>query len=192
MKKIIIGVIARKNKLQNNKTFIGAYTNYLKLIIKLGAIPIIIPTYDYDDLKTILKICDGILAPGGDDVDNYDRYIFEYARKYDIPYLGICLGMQAMVPDLEQVNNHYMTEHKIDISKNSKLYEIYKCEEMLVNSRHKYKIKDPNGLDITAYSNDDVIEGIEDKTKKFLVGVQWHPEDLNDLKLFEYFIKSCL
>ena len=192
MKKIIIGVIARKNKLQNGKTFIGAYANYLKKIINAGGTPIIIPEYDYDDLKSVLKMCDGILAPGGDDITDFDKYIYEYARKYDIPYLGICLGMQAMTNGLEKVKNHYLTNHKVYLSKSSKLYKIYNSDEIFVNSRHKFKIKDPKGLNITAYSNDDVIEGLEDYNKKFIVGVEWHPEDLEDSKLFEEFIKSCI
>ena len=124
--------------------------------------------------------------------DYFDEYIYKYAKKYNIPYLGICLGMQAMHNNLKKIDNHYLTNHKIFINKNSKLYKIYKSEEITVNSRHKYRIDKLKNLDIAAYSSDDVIEAVEDKTKKFLIGVQWHPEDMNDLKLFEYFIRSCL
>lgn len=49
-------------------------------------------------------------------------------------------------------------------------------------------------LDCVAYSEDGIIEAIEDKTKRFFIGVQWHPESLiNDEysnKLFDYFIKN--
>lgn len=48
-------------------------------------------------------------------------------------------------------------------------------------------------LSQVAYSEDGIIEAIEDKTKKFFIGVQWHPETLiNDKssnKLFDEFIK---
>ena len=61
----------------------------------------------------------------------------------------------------------------------------------MVNSRHKdYVIN--TGLSIGATCNG-IIEEVEDKNKKFFVGVQWHPEDLDDEnsdKLFDYFINK--
>lgn len=49
-------------------------------------------------------------------------------------------------------------------------------------------------LDIVAYSEDEIIEAIEDKKKKFFIGVQWHPESLTydeySNKLFDFFIKK--
>ena len=48
-------------------------------------------------------------------------------------------------------------------------------------------------LTCVAYSEDKVLEAIEDSSKKFFIGVQWHPESLmedeNSKKLFDYFIK---
>ncbi len=190
MKKIIIGVVARANKI-NNKDFIGTYDNYLKMIIKCGGIPIIIKPYDYDNLIYLLNLCDGILSPGGDDYDNYDLFIYDYCIKKDIPYLGICLGFQTMSGELVNVNNHYNTYHKIYLNKKSKLYKIYNKETLLVNSRHHQKIVKTNDF-ISSKAEDDTIESIEVLNKKFIVGVQWHPEDLNDELLFNEFIKNCL
>lgn len=147
--------------------------------------------YPNDDIDYILDKCDGILSPGGDDVDIYDTYIYKYALDKDIPYLGICLGMQAMSNCLLDVDNHYMTYHSIYINQNSKLYQIYKKDKIIVNSRHKSKIVTLNNNMISAISEDGVIEGIERIDKKFILGVQYHPEDLNDDKIFEYFINSC-
>ena len=93
---------------------------------------------------------------------------------------------------LYQIENHQNTKHTINIKKNSKIYDIIQKEEITVNSRHKFGIKNTN-LEITGYSND-VIEVIEDKTKSFFIGVQWHPESLNNddsKKLFDYFIKKA-
>jgi len=48
-------------------------------------------------------------------------------------------------------------------------------------------------LDCVAYSEDNVLEAIEDKNKKFFMGIQWHPESLMEdtysRRLFDYFIK---
>ena len=52
-----------------------------------------------------------------------------------------------------------------------------------------------NGLSLNAIAPDEVIEGIEDNSKKFCIGVQWHPEFLiekSDKNIFKSFIKKTL
>ena len=49
-------------------------------------------------------------------------------------------------------------------------------------------------FDNVAYAPDGILEAIEMKDKKFIIGVQWHPEGLDDEnsnKLFDYFINTC-
>ena len=61
----------------------------------------------------------------------------------------------------------------------SKLYDIVKQKKIKVNSAHHQSVKVPGkGLTVSAIASDGVIEGIEDHTKKFCHGVQWHPEFL--------------
>ena len=49
-------------------------------------------------------------------------------------------------------------------------------------------------MDYVAYSEDGIIEALEDKTKKFFIGVQWHPESLlsdkYSIRLFDAFVES--
>ena len=49
-------------------------------------------------------------------------------------------------------------------------------------------------LDCVAYSEDNILEAIEDKNKKFFLGIQWHPEslleDIYSKRLFDYFIEK--
>lgn len=96
----------------------------------------------------------------------------------------------------ERINNHRISKdysHKITISKDSLLFRILNKEDITVNSLHSFAI--PNtSLDISAYSSDGIIEAVEDKSRKFFLGVQWHPELLDDdysKKIFDYFI-NCL
>ena len=50
-----------------------------------------------------------------------------------------------------------------------------------VNSRHHQAVKDlGRGLAVSARAEDGLIEGIELPDRKFVVGVQWHPESLSD------------
>ena len=85
--------------------------------------------------------------------------------------------------------------HQITVDKKSKLYSIVKEEQFLVNSRHNYHIKENTNFDVVAYAPDGIPEAIEMKDKKFVIGVQWHPEGLNDEqsnRLFANFIKTCM
>lgn len=66
-------------------------------------------------------------------------------------------------------------------------------EKIKVNSRHGKCIPYTN-LSQVAYSEDGIIEAIEDKGKRFFIGVQWHPESLMkdeySNKLFSCFVKT--
>ena len=60
---------------------------------------------------------------------------------------------------------------------------------MKVNSFHSQSIKKvAPGFKVIAVSSDGVIEAIE---KEKILGVQWHPEVVNDQKLFDKFIDIC-
>ncbi len=187
----------RKVKVLNNEIF-----DLLGEVIVLG-----IPTNfnneinEYNRVKILIDECDGIILQGGDDVTDFDIKIAKYLYDNNIPTFGICLGMQIMavaingeLSDLHLIshksNKKYV--HSVFIDKNSKFYNIIKQEKISVNSRHKdYILK--TDLDIVGYSEDNIPEIIEDKSKKFFIGVQWHPESLNDLNskiLFNEFIKN--
>ncbi len=155
---------------------------------------------------TQIKFCDGILMTGGFKTNNYDRFITEYAIENDIPLLGICLGMQIMScykKELQlQKNESFITHkredgdcfHKVILDKKSKLFSIVNESRFVVNSRHNYHAEPNDLFDVVAVSDDHIIEAIEMKDKKFVIGVQWHPEDMDDetsKRLFEYYINTC-
>jgi len=193
-----IGIIIR-NFHENNKYFVGTREDLFKVFYKydVNIIGISICN-DFKKIKNIVDICDGIILSGGDNFTDNDFLLVEYLYQKNIPTLGICLGMQTMgrfFSDIEEMdipnhssNNKYV--HYINVDKNSLLYKILKNDKLLVNSRHKSAIVDTLLL-VSAKSDDGVIEAVEDITKKFFVGVEWHPESLdneNSKNLFDYFI----
>ena len=96
--------------------------------------------------------------------------------------------------DLIKVNNHFslIDKHQIHINKESILYNLF-GETIDVNSRHLYKINSiSKPFILSAYSNDNTIEAIEWVDKDhFVLGVQWHPEDMNNMEpLYNYFIQE--
>ena len=203
MKKV--GIILRDDYLsfRKSKMLNSEIVEYLKDCLLVG----IIVDFNNDSSKEFLRVqelideCDGIILQGGSEMYPIDLEIVKYLYDRDISTLGICLGMQIMgvVINGELSSNSLISHksnkkyvHSISIKEDSKLYSILNNNKIEVNSRHKdYLIK--TDLDIGGYSDDDIIEAIEDKNKKFFVGVEWHPESLNDEysnKLFNSFVDS--
>ncbi|MFW5790549.1 MAG: gamma-glutamyl-gamma-aminobutyrate hydrolase family protein [Bacillota bacterium] len=134
------------------------------------------------------------------DRDNWELKLFQEAYRQKLPVLGICRGMQlinvglggSLYQDIySQLNNSLQhtskkeetcAYHKILIEAGSQLEEILCClDSLFVNSYHHQAIKEiASNLKIVARSDEGVIEAVEaeDSDQRFLVGVQWHPEDL--------------
>lgn len=166
----------------------------------------------YSKLDYILDKCDGFILPGGSYYYNFDEYVIKYALDNNKPLLGICLGFQCLASYFalnrdkfvmqKNVNlsshykNPYEYAHSVKINKDSLLYKIIAIDNIDVNSVHHdiVDFKMDDRVRINALSIDNVIEGIEVKNKKFIVGLEWHPEyilDNNSSKIFNYFVNIC-
>lgn len=158
-----------------------------------------------EDLLRQLELCNGILMPGGYKVFEHDFFILEYAINNDIPVLGICLGMQIMSNYKEEYYNeknenikinHYDLDneysHTVKIYKDSKLYSIFRQEEIRVNSLHNYHVVKGGKYKVVGLSEDGLIEAIEYPQNKFNIGVQWHPERLKNDELQNKLFKSLI
>lgn len=195
----IIGIISRFDTLKSGNKILYCYEEIVKKIINSGGIPIGINIIDnIEKTKELINKLDGLIFQGGDKYKEEEINLIKYAYKNNIPTLGICQGMQMMgiatcgeIYNIKNHNKKYIDEvHEVVIKKKSKIYEILKKEKIKVNSRHNYAIKNTT-LEISGISDDNVIEVIEDKTKTFFIGIEWHPESLNneDSRLiFNYFI----
>ena len=176
-------------------------SSLIKILEENGVLPIIIP--NIDDISYYLDICDGFIVPGGITWNDVDVNIIKYVFKENKPLLGICAGMQALanidtfVDNTIKVANHNVPNedyvHEISIN-DGILKSILNKDKIKVNSRHNYMIEPKSYFKIDAVSNDGVIEAISYPEFKFIVGLQWHPEDIDDddqNKIFKYFISKC-
>lgn len=193
-----VGVIIRESKIENIN-YLSIRKDMFDILNNFDITVIGIPIYN--DLKKVLAAinkCNGVILSGGSVVLENDYNLVKYLYEKDIPTLGICLGMQTMVMAYNgkcelKINNHQSLEkyvHEVIINKKSLLFEILKQDRIRVNSRHNWCVPHTSFF-VSAKSTDNTIEAIEDKSKKFFLGVQWHPESLDDKNsylLFKSFV----
>lgn len=165
---------------------------------------------DKEKLDYILNKCDAFIVPGGSYFHKFDEYIIEYAIKTNKPLLAICAGFQILcsmyalnrdkfdmtkrLPNDRHYGEKSKYIHKNIIIKDTLLSKIINKNVIDVNSLHHdyidFKMKK---LKISSISEDNIIEAVELPDHPFLIGIEWHPEYLNDensKKIFDYFVKS--
>lgn len=145
-----------------------------------------------------------------------DRFEVELSRRFidaGKPILGICRGMQllnvvmggTLSQDVSgsiahmldhQRNGCHLYAHRIDIGADTLLADIAECHGSVpVNSFHRQGIRDlGQGLAVDARSSDGLPEAISLIGRDDVIGVQWHPEWLNDAistRIFAHFATVC-
>lgn len=140
--------------------------------------------------------------------DTYELLLTEVAVENRLPILGICRGIQiinvffggTLVQDMEaelgmtkeahdQTKETSIGTHKITVRPNTKTYTLLYKEKIFTNSHHHQCIKQlGKGLEITAKSDDGIIEAVENRNKK-IIGVQFHPERMKE---FDEFFKKWI
>ena len=170
-------------------------------------------------VSSILSDCRGIIVPGGFGDRGTEGMIeaIKYARENDIPFFGICLGMQMAVveyarnvlgyknansrefhPESEHCVIDLMLEQKdvenmggtmrlglypCRLSENSKAHKAYNDDLIYERHRHRYEFNntyrtefEEKGLLLSGLSPDGkLVEIIEDPSRKWFVGSQFHP-----------------
>lgn len=158
------------------------------LVVSGGAFDI--PPERYGDVRR--DLC----GPSRPERTDFEWALCTEALARDLPVLGICGGMQLLnvvrggslyqdVPDELGIEGHQQPPpkdaptHPVEIAPTSLLARLCGPERLMVNSTHHQAVKAAgDGLRITAYAADGVIEAIESTDHAFALGVQWHPESL--------------
>jgi putative glutamine amidotransferase len=138
--------------------------------------------------------------------DKAEMLLLKAAVARDQPLVGICRGLQLMVvanggqlhqhlPDVlghtrhRPVTGPKFGEHAVRLAPGTLSQKIL-GDEVIVNSYHHQGIADPGGLVASGWCpEDDLIEVAEDPTRTFAIGVQWHPEDTTDFRIFEALVR---
>lgn len=143
--------------------------------------------------------------------DAVELHLVRRAVELGVPIFAICRGIQVLnvalggtlVQDLpsQGYEGHWGDSDKrgepvhdvVVVQPKSRLAAILNAERVRVNSFHHQAIRDlGERLVVTAQSPDGVIEAVELEDKPFVLGVQWHPEDMSEMSgLFKAFVQAC-
>jgi putative glutamine amidotransferase len=133
--------------------------------------------------------------------DQIEIQLAQWAVEDDKPLLGICRGHQVLnvalggtlIQDIQvEVSNSFQHDsptdewftrlpHEAKVARGSKLHTALGLDgdRLAVNTMHHQAVASPaSSLCVVASADDGVIEGIEHPERRFIVGVQWHPEAL--------------
>jgi putative glutamine amidotransferase len=190
--------------------------NYIDAVQRAGGLALMLPPdpVAIEEPDEWLDLIDGLVLAGGADMDPaaygaepdphtvgtvperdaFEIALVQRAMERDMPFLGICRGVQVMnvarggtliehLPDVLGHEDHRAVpgafgDHHVRLEPGSL------AERAVGASTHPTKSHHHQGVDtigegfaVTGWATvDDLVEAIEDPSRRFALGVQWHPE----------------
>jgi putative glutamine amidotransferase len=148
--------------------------------------------------------------------DRIELTLARWAFADDLPTLGICRGQQVLNVALggslwQDLRHQGVTSvdhsdadgrartammHRVRLDPDSRLAQLIDETSVEVNSLHHQAVKTvAPPLKVTGTSPDGVIESLESDDRRFLIAVQWHPEEIDGLpwiqRLFAGFARAA-
>ncbi len=207
---------------------------YFEAVTRAGGIAVLLPPQPVDDDTAIavLSRLDGLIITGGKDVDparygaephpttdapRLDRDAWEdtllrVAIEQQLPFLGICRGLQMLnvtlggtlhqhLPEVVGSDRYNLgggvfAENEVGVEPGTTTGAILgaaTATPLLVKSYHHQAIDELGaGLAVSARSDDNLIQAVELPGVPFGVAVQWHPEETpDDLRLFAGLVEAA-
>jgi putative glutamine amidotransferase len=123
--------------------------------------------------------------------DELEIAVIRAAIELDKPVLAICRGIQILnvalggtlhqhlADVLADGESHWDKHHEINLEPNSRVAKAMKTNSPKQSHSYHHQAIDALAPDliVTGRAPDQTIEAVEHNTKKWIVGVQWHPED---------------
>jgi gamma-glutamyl-gamma-aminobutyrate hydrolase PuuD len=125
----------------------------------------------------------------------------------DVPVLAICRGSQLLnvlrggdlvqhLPDELGHTDHREThgvfsDHEVTVGAATRLGAVLGGSATVKSSHHQGLGRLGEGLVEAARATDGTVEALEDPTKRFAVGVLWHPEAGEDQRLFDALVEEA-
>jgi anthranilate synthase component 2/putative glutamine amidotransferase len=141
------------------------------------------------------------------DRDDTELTLMETALERDVPLLAICRGMQLLnvalggdlvqhLPDVESAGCHdpgagLFQQREVRTEPGTQLHRLLGPGADVHCHHHQALDRLAPGLTVSARAEDGVVEGVELTGRRFCVGVQWHPEESTDRRLFEAHVAAA-
>jgi gamma-glutamyl-gamma-aminobutyrate hydrolase PuuD len=139
--------------------------------------------------------------------DRGELALLTAALARDLPVLAICRGSQVLnvalggdllqhLPEIVGNERHKHTpgefaEHDVTLEEGTRLAGLLGDRAPVKSHHHQGFGKLGAGLRVAAHAEDGVVEAIEDPARRFALGVLWHPEAGEDMKLFEALVEEA-
>jgi len=139
--------------------------------------------------------------------DRFELILTRAAIEADLPFLAIGRGLHILnvarggtltqhLPDRLGSESHKpdpvkLTIHDVQISAASKLGRVLGATAQVPAAHHQAIDRIGGGLLTVAWTPDQVVEAVELQGHKFGLGVQWHPEEGDDARIFEALVAAA-
>ena len=139
--------------------------------------------------------------------DRAELALLEGALARDMPVLAVCRGSQVLnvacggdlVQHLPEVVGHeghkqvpgVFADHDVDVLRETRLHEVIGEHAPVKSHHHQGYGRLGEGLREAARADDGTVEAIEDPSRRFALGVLWHPEEGEDAALFQALVAEA-
>jgi putative glutamine amidotransferase len=141
--------------------------------------------------------------------DAAELALLSHALERDMPVLGICRGSQVLnvalggdlhqhLPEVVGHEEHkhdppgVFADHDVAIEPGTRLAELLGADTTDVKSHHHQGFRElGEGLVEAAHADDGTVEAIEDPRRRFALGVLWHPEAGENIRLFDALVRTA-
>jgi len=139
--------------------------------------------------------------------DRAEMALLSAALERDMPVLAVCRGSQVLnvarggdlvqhLPEELGHENHRHTpgaysDHDVTLEPDTRVGGILGERAPVKSHHHQGFGRIGEGLRESGYAEDGTVEALEDPSKRFAVGVLWHPEEGEDMALFEALVQEA-
>jgi gamma-glutamyl-gamma-aminobutyrate hydrolase PuuD len=139
--------------------------------------------------------------------DRAELALLEAALARDMPVLAVCRGSQVLnvarggdlvqhLPEVVGDEKHKHTpgvfaDHDVDLKEGTRLQRLLGDRAPVKSHHHQGYGAIGEGLVESAWAEDGTVEALEDPSRRFALGVLWHPEAGEDFALFEALVEEA-